>query len=148
MAKSLKHIEEFQDLLDQLMFNLLKKDPGILSSMDLTEAQFAAGRILSNKESATMSELAHGIGESLPTSTGVINKLVLRKYAVREKDKNDRRLVKVRLTTLGRGVIDKIHQRKREHFRHIIEVLQEEDQEKLVRLLHKIVDGVKVSSKV
>jgi DNA-binding MarR family transcriptional regulator len=56
----------------------------------------------------TMSHLADLLGVSLSNVTGLIDRMEERRYVERERDRDDRRVVLVRLTAEGRSQLDAI----------------------------------------
>ena len=74
--------------------------PSELDIFELTMPQYRAVLSLSNGP-LTMSKLAAGLGVSLPSCTGVVDKLVERGLVSRAEDPEDRRVVRCVLTNHG-----------------------------------------------
>lgn len=62
----------------------------------------------SGTESARMGQLAAALGVTMPTITGVVDRLVEQRLVRREEDPHDRRLVVARLTEGGRTLIGRL----------------------------------------
>ncbi len=59
----------------------------------------------------TMSELARELGVTLPTATGIVQRLIRQQLVERTHEERDRRLVFVSLTATGRRVIRRLLRR-------------------------------------
>lgn len=144
MTKLDKQIKEFQELINQLDTALLRRNPEFIKAVGIiTEPQFATGLTLRDKGPMTMGELSRNIGIGLSNLTGIVDRLVKRKFVSRNRDENDRRVVRVHLTSLGRKIIDEYYQKKHEHIRPIITQLNQTERDALIELMKKIIDGLK-----
>jgi DNA-binding MarR family transcriptional regulator len=141
-----KDVDSFNDLTKQLFSELIKRrDPRFYDEemVELTEAQMITGITLSDKGSLTMGELATNIGASLPTVTGIIDRMVKRDLIVRQRDDTDRRVVKVCLTPKGKEQISRFHANKHEQMRPVMALLNQEDRKTFLRILTTMVDEIK-----
>ncbi|MBI2885594.1 MAG: MarR family transcriptional regulator [Chloroflexi bacterium] len=91
--------------LDLIMRNLKHRfhKSGDVEIFDLSMAQFRAICCLEERP-VNMSKLAESLGVSLPSTTGVIDRLVERGLVSRHEDPEDRRLVVCELTSKGQEV--------------------------------------------
>ena len=140
-----KDVDSFNDLTKQLFSELIKRrDPRFYDEemVELTEAQMITGIILLDKGSLTMGELATNIGASLPTVTGIIDRMVKRELVERQRDDTDRRIVKVCLTPKGKEQISRFHCHKHEQMRPIIALLNNEDRKSFLRILTTMVNEI------
>ncbi|PKM78694.1 MAG: hypothetical protein CVU90_01470 [Firmicutes bacterium HGW-Firmicutes-15] len=94
--------EEFLRLLGYIRDNYLKPAEQITRSR-LSPAQFHAVSILFRKDSLPMSELAAEMKISKQQLTPIIARLIESSLAVRKTDENDRRIVRIEITELGRS---------------------------------------------
>ena len=83
--------------------------------------------------------LAQRMGTSGPTMTGLIDRLERQGMVTRERDDDDRRLVRVRLTDAGRGAFALLDTHFTDRVTAILDVLAPDDRETFVRLLGTIV---------
>ena len=141
-SKLKSQIEEFSNLVGQMERELNRLDPCRLNSSDLTTGQFYAGSILYQKNALTMSELAQVMNVSLPTLTGIIDRMVKNGYTQRERVETDRRLVKVRLTQTGKRIINEFQKQKRNRFKHMLTAFNQQDRRIFLRLMSKLVNGL------
>ncbi len=74
-------------------------------SLDLTAGQLKTLLLLYVNGPARMSDIASALGVSLPTSTGVLDRMVEQGIVVRESDPGDRRVVICRLSPQGEALL-------------------------------------------
>jgi len=77
-------------------------------SSDLTLAQLRVLLVLFTQGPSRMSAISSVLGIAMPTATGIMDKLVKKKYVVRESDPQDRRAVICRLSGQGRHIVSRI----------------------------------------
>jgi len=91
------------------IFNALS--PGVPTewfSSDLTVAQLRVMLVLKSQGPTRMSDIASILSITLPTATGIVDKLVKKKLLVRKTDPADRRLVICSLSPAGQENIDRL----------------------------------------
>jgi DNA-binding MarR family transcriptional regulator len=117
------------------------RDPLLSATdVDLTPPQIHAIMWIGEEGAITSSTLAHRVGCTQPTVTGIVDRLEKLGLAERLRDENDRRVVRVRLTERGeqvRTTLDEIFTKKVEH---VLEALTVEDRGHVLRILEKIVN--------
>lgn len=107
-----------------------------LERLALTPAQyFALVQISRLGPSCAMGNLATNMYQSSATMTGIVDRLVRRKLAVRKQDPADRRRVVVTLTEGGRHVLAQAHGFKRQRTVEVLASFPEADRRSLVALL-------------
>ena len=94
-------IEALQKKLEELEGAIVPIVPQDWLLTDLTMPQLKVMLILWREGPARMSELASGLGVTLATATGVVDRLVEKDYIVREGLPGDRRVVICRLSNKG-----------------------------------------------
>jgi DNA-binding MarR family transcriptional regulator len=90
----------------------------------VTPSQLVALRYLSLNESSLMSDVAEGLGISFPAATKTIDRLVRKQLAGRAEDPHDRRVVRIRLTDKGRGLVEEIHRERARRFDLVLDRLE------------------------
>jgi MarR family transcriptional regulator, organic hydroperoxide resistance regulator len=137
-------IDKFERLMNQFFQGLIKRKAVFAQEIDteITDVQFMAGMVMMHNSSMNMSDLAACLGISLPTLTGIIERMVKRELVERSSDEKDRRIVKVKLTTKGTKIIKKSHDAKREHLRPMITLLDTDDRKTLLRILETLVSEI------
>ena len=79
-----------------------------LSPFDLTYAQFLVMLCLWEKDNVTITEIGQLLDLDSGTLSPLLKKLEAKEYLRRERQKNDERIVLIRLTTKGQKIKDKI----------------------------------------
>lgn len=84
-----------------------------------------------------MREIAERSKLSVTNTTGIVDRLVRRKYLCRDRSDEDRRIVKIRLTPEGM----EIHEMEIENYRKvsqaILSALDEKEQQEMLRMMRK-----------
>ena len=113
------------------IYNMLS--PGIPAewfSSDLTVAQLRVLLVLQSMGSCRMSDIASILDVALPTTTGIIDKLVKKELVIREADPQDRRLVICRLSNAGQDLINRLWTSGQFQMERLLEGLTDEELEK------------------
>lgn len=104
----------------------------------LPSAQARIIEYLAMHKTATMSELAHKFGVSLPSITELVNKLVENGMVERTADVNDRRVMRIELTPSAKAICSKIMGAYKLKLDKTLGSLTTEEQETFITLLEKI----------
>jgi DNA-binding MarR family transcriptional regulator len=92
--------------------------------------------------SPTMGELSVALSVPFSTATRIIDGMVEDGYVKRMPDPEDRRIVKVALTSKGMQLHNMIEKVTAEHVQQILSVLSAEEQEALFRLIGKVMKAL------
>lgn len=85
-----------------------------------------------------MSELSDNLGVTLPTTTSMINRLIQFGFIERKRDNEDRRVVKVKLTTKGRSILKKLMQERRNGLEKLLQALNNEELKKFLEAIESV----------
>lgn len=99
----------------------------------VTPSQLVALRYLSLNDSSLMSDVAEGLGISFPAATKTIDRLVRKGLASRLEDPHDRRVVRIRLTEMGKDLVTNIYRERGRRFSAVLERLGPAARESLHR---------------
>jgi DNA-binding MarR family transcriptional regulator len=88
--------------------------------------------------SPTMSVLSSALSVPFSTATRIVDSMVVDGYVKRLPDPEDRRIVKVALTTRGLQLHDRIEKTTGEHVQKILACLNRDEQAKLFELIGKV----------
>lgn len=104
-------VDDIVELLGQIMRNTKHQfhRTGDLLVFDLTMSQLRAALVLEDRP-IPMRRLADALGVSLPSATGLVDRLVERGLVSRHEDLEDRRLVLCALTEKGRGLVTSLYE--------------------------------------
>jgi DNA-binding MarR family transcriptional regulator len=101
-------------------------NPVELLEINLTPTHIKALTCFSGDgEELNMSELSRNLGVSNPTMTALIDRLIKAKMVNRERDKIDRRTVKVSLSDSGRATLKKLMSIRRKEMEKILKHLDQ-----------------------
>ena len=95
-------LNEILDALPEIMRRLVHKRSITPKEMELTMAQMRALRTITDNPNCTMGELAKKLGIGMSTATALVDRLVQRGVVNREGSRDDRRVIRVRLSATGR----------------------------------------------
>jgi DNA-binding MarR family transcriptional regulator len=97
--------------------------------VDLTMQQFKTLLLLGTMGSATAGQLARGLGVSLSTMTGIVDRLCERDMVTRGEDPDDRRATRVSLTASGHDLVERLNSVRREWMSRLLSRLSDEQLE-------------------
>lgn len=131
--------------IDKRLFTLLRA--GVQSDFlqsDLTMPQLKVLLLLASDESQhlRMGQLAHALRVTLPTTTGIVDRLVEQCIIYRQEDPRDRRLVVVSLTESGRELVDRLISADRRRLAAVIGRLDLEGLRTVARAFHLMYEAV------
>jgi DNA-binding MarR family transcriptional regulator len=112
------------------------------------KAEVKMVEILGARGPMMMSELADAAVLSVSTVTGVIDGLVEKKIVQRERSEEDRRIVKVQLTSEGEKIFEQALEVRLRMVRGMLGALNREEQEQFVNLFKKIGERIDKEKKV
>jgi DNA-binding MarR family transcriptional regulator len=110
---------------------------------ELTGPQLTVVKMLEQIGDLSLSELSERIRAQNSTVTGIIDRMEREGLVVRERSKEDRRVVYIRLTTKGKRLAEDIPVEPMEIFRGALESLTASEVRDLVRILGKVARRVR-----
>ncbi|MER6004983.1 MarR family winged helix-turn-helix transcriptional regulator [Nonomuraea sp. NPDC003707] len=108
------------------MGRLFAQHQSPLFTSNLTMRQLHVIMLLAFNGSASGQELAHHLGVSLGTVTGLVDRLVAHGLVTRHEDPHDRRVRRAELSPAGTALIEEIQDSGFEHYRRILDHLDTE----------------------
>ncbi|MCQ2482357.1 MAG: MarR family transcriptional regulator [Clostridia bacterium] len=134
---------ELSNLLVQIFENVLLTEEKALQKgyfSDLSQAEMHTLDAIGPYESRTMTETASDLGITTGTLTVSIDRLVKKGYVIRNRDENDRRVVRISLTHNGK-LACRIHSKFHSVLaKRILEPYSEEQREQIIKMVSEI-DG-------
>ena len=122
--------------VDVLVRRVLMNDEDVHG--DLTRKEFRVIDVLGHRGSCTMSDLASELNVPFSSATGVVDKLVAKRMVARSRSEEDRRIVLVELTDVGKEA-SQVCSRQRVRFgRTMLSLLDEGEQDELLKLFRKM----------
>jgi DNA-binding MarR family transcriptional regulator len=139
-------VEESVELLPQigrLVFSAIATDPA-MGALTLTQAK--AVSLLYHHGDQTVSEMATGLGISLPSASELIDRLVERGLVERTPDIVDRRRFIICLTPKSLEVATRIHDLRREQVRDALSRLPRSEWPVFVKSLRVLAEALSSST--
>lgn len=133
--------EELFQALNDLMRVKNECSCAILSECgvsSLTVRQIAYLKTIDGQEEVTFSRLAEITNNSKPTITEMVNRFEQMECVSRERSPDDGRVLFIRLTEKGRRIAHAEQAALRQIVKRILDSLDENEQELLIRLLEKV----------
>jgi len=113
-----------------------------LKKENLTLPQLDILVCLGRSEGLTLGEIGERLMVTGGNITGVMDRLEKGGYVYRDRDKNDRRIIRAKLTPKGLSLHNEILPVFRKKWNEIVEILNPEEQRQLNRLLKKFSRGL------
>lgn len=146
--------EEFSDsvvrierLLRHVAFIIKKRGRDILSDFDITTPQFLALVVLKDRPGITMGELCERLYLACSTATDLIDRMEKNGYLERNRDADDRRVIRLSITEKGQNIIDQVINARRRYVDSILKQLTQEEIDQLAQALEKL-DALMVAGEV
>lgn len=139
-SEKLKRLDEYIHVLLKRFYVRPSLDG---AAAELSGSEIFACNILGRKGKCTMSDLAKECGLALSSMTGVVDRLVERRYVKRARDdREDRRKVFVELDTKGQKVYQQLLEGEMEMIITVMESLKPAEQDALLDVLGKAVGAL------
>ena len=110
---------------------------------DLTGPQLTVVKLLEAFGDLSLSELSDKIRAQNSTVTGIIDRMERENLVTRERSKEDRRVVYIKLTPKGRELAREIPVEPMEVFKSALETLSQQEMKDLLRIMTKVAKRVK-----
>ena len=110
-------------------------------SGQFSRSETALLRVLTEQESANMSDISSELGLALSSTTGVVDRLVERGMVERTRPEDDRRCVKVTLTRRGRRAFGIVQRDRIRLGVGMLERLSAREQQTLLAIFRKATGG-------
>jgi DNA-binding MarR family transcriptional regulator len=115
---------------------------------DLTGPQLTVVKLLEQIGDLSLSELSERIRAQNSTVTGIIDRMEREGLVTRERSREDRRVVYIKLTAKGRDLAQEIPVEPMEIFRGALESLSAQEMKELMRILTKVAKRVRSIVKI
>jgi DNA-binding MarR family transcriptional regulator len=134
-------VRRLRELVIALSRNASLRDPiaGMCEEAQLTPPQIHAVMWLGLDGPLTMGELARRVGVTEKTITGLVDRLEAAGYLARERDREDRRVVRAHLTARGADVHRDIDRHVKDKVSALMRLLDLGDRKALFQILEKLV---------
>lgn len=125
-------VTRLQQLFPRIMRHLERAQEQELIGLEVRPAQMTALVALSEGSPRTMGVLAWDLGLTESATTRLVDRLVDMNLVRRERDRQDRRVVRVRLSSYGRQLVELVLQRRTESFARVADRMADADRTALL----------------
>ena len=125
-------------LMPDIMREFLKRQTREVAEGNITLPQMLILDVLKDRDSMRMGELAQYLGVSMAAATGIVDRLVRNDFALRGGSPDDRRIVNISITPIGKKIIQKHNQARKKAFIEMFGSLSTSDRDKYLEILRKI----------
>ena len=139
-----QHREKLSYSIAQLLPNVIQGvHIGFLAKMKLTHTQFFVLVAIHSQGRPAMRTLSKNMQVSMPTMTGIIERLVEAQYVKRIAHAEDRRQVLVELTSQGQSVISEFQKAAMRRWQQVLTALNHKE----IQAFNNVVDKLRQSLK-
>jgi DNA-binding MarR family transcriptional regulator len=131
--------EQLSRMIAQLVPSIIQGvHLGFIAKRALTHSQFFVLIAIHSKGSCSMRELAERMHVTMPTMSGIVDRLVQAKYVARVANPDDRREVFVRLTTEGQSVLAKFQEAVSSRWSEVLQALDPDEVKAMSGIVGKL----------
>jgi len=136
-----KTIKKILKLLDKVFWELHPLLTREWYALNLTMAQFKLITLLFQRGQCRMGEIADDLGLTLASATGVVERMVLRGFVVREKNPHDRRIVYCRLSRKGENLMESYRELYHERMGDFLKLLDAKQLQLVKDVVEVFIEG-------
>lgn len=131
-------VAEIERLLRHVSFIIKRRGRDILKDFDITTPQFLALQALRDEPGITMGELCEKLFLACSTATDLVDRMEKNGYVNRQRDLEDRRVIRLFITEKGEEIIHEVILARRRYVEQILKQLSAEEIEQLATSLEKL----------
>jgi DNA-binding MarR family transcriptional regulator len=135
-----EYAQSLIEIMPEVVRGLWKREINELTSGTITPPQIFILIYLNKMKELRMTDVARYLSVTTAAATGLVERLVKSGYVQRVYDPSDRRIIKVKLTPKGIGVVKKIIVNKVSRIKEVFGKLSASDREDYLRVLTRIKD--------
>lgn len=141
--QSLQDVTNIEKHLRKVDYIIRRKGREILADFDITVPQFTALQILINKGNMTIGELSQKMDLACSTITDLIDRMEKSKLVVRQRDENDRRVVRIKVLDKGYDILEQVMKKRIGFLDEKLSVLSNEEKASLDKGLESLYGAMK-----
>jgi len=134
--------KEAASILPHLIRGIAKNQNNALKKGTITLPQYLTLNVLSVQDVLKMKDIAAELNISLPATTGLIERLYSIKAIERVYDKNDRRVIYIKLTSKGKKIVKDVRLEREKGIIELFSKLTGKEREDYLNILKKITTGL------
>ncbi len=132
-------IEKYLRKIDWI---IRKKGREILNDINITDPQFIALQHLVNNQQLTIGELSQKMSLACSTITDLIDRMEKSELVNREKDEQDKRIVRLVVQSKGLEIVQQVLEKRREYLSGKLAGLSDDDKDILLRNLKYLYEAM------
>lgn len=133
-------VNELNKIMPEIMRGFMRKQENELLKGKITLPQFLILDFLNKKVEVKMTDIAHFLEVSTPCATNMVDRLVKQGYLLRIYDLKDRRIIRIRLTSKGASLVEKINAQRNQRTTEIFSKLSSYERSTYLKILKRIRD--------
>ena len=137
---------EFADKVSETMAvisrEFVKQQATEFYKLKVTVPQLAILELLYKSGELNMSDMARYMNVTTAAMTGIVDRLVRDGYVTRSHDTDDRRVIKIKLTSKGSSAVKSIMEQKRRLMTRVFGTLSHAQREDYLKILTHIREGL------
>lgn len=138
--------KEVSQAIAQLMpFIIRGVHVDFLVKRKITQTQFLVMVALHARQECSLNLLAQSMQVSMPTMSGIIDRLVKAGFIIRKEDKEDRRQIVLTLSTKGREFIQQFQGAVSLRWQEVLKALKTDELDAFYNVVTKLTEGLKKS---
>ena len=126
-------------LLPILMQELWQYERSFFARGDISIPQLEALNYLYQQDSCTMRQLARTMGLRESTTTGHVDRMVAMGFIKRQRDSQDRRVVRAAVTAKGRTALKELRRQQRRGFMALFKRVSVSERSRWLEIIEKLV---------
>lgn len=134
--------EEMVLIMAGLLRETARRQESILTKGNMSISNIVVIDILKEKGACTMRQISEALSLTMGAATGIIDKMTARGLVKRERQKDDRRVVKVSLRPAGAKFHEKINKFRSDVTAELFSVLTDKEKMEYLRILKKMYSGI------
>lgn len=131
-------VTKIERLLRHVAFIIKKRGRDILVDFGITTPQFSALLALREQPNMTMGELCEKLFLACSTATDLIDRMEKNGFLERNRDEQDRRVIRLVISEKGHQVIKEVIEARRRYVASMLEKLSPDETEQLGASLEKL----------
>jgi len=137
------YVGEIDKLIRRVSFVIKCRGRDILNEFEITTPQFNALLLLAEHGDMTIGDLGSKMYLASSTATDLIDRMERNGLVARERDRNDRRVVRLHMLDKGHQMIKEVLENRRRYLSTILSQVSESDIENLKRSLKALYELMK-----
>ena len=134
--------ENIIDLVFESFKKILYPKDWISLDLEFSKSEIFTMLLVDKHGEIIMSQLAEYINVPMSTANGIVERLVKSGHLERDRSETDRRIVIIRLTEKGRGLVQQLKSTIAEYVSQIFDTLDDEERKLIVKIFQKVIDIV------